>query len=54
MIKMVKYNGKVMNLADIEVTWTDCWGEVQTGTIEDYGRSEWNEAWAECEAGEGW
>lgn len=54
MIKMVTYNGKVLNLSDIEVTWVDSFGDMKKGNIEDYGRSEWHEAWAECEAGEGW
>jgi hypothetical protein len=54
MIKEVRYKGQKVNLKDIEVVYTDYRGEEFTGDIEDYGRSEWHEAWAECEAGEGW
>lgn len=54
MIREVKYKGQIINLNDIEVTWTDHFGEVMTGTIEDYGYSERSDAWSECEAGEGW
>ena len=54
MIKEVRYKGQKINLNEIEVVYTDHWGEEFTGDIEDYGRCEWNDAWAECEAGEGW
>ena len=54
MIKEVRYKGQKVDLKDIEVVYTDHWGEEFTGDIEDYGRCEWNDAWAECEAGEGW
>ena len=54
MVRSVKYKGQPIKQEDIEVTWTDHFGEVMTGTIEDYGMSEYNDAWGECEAGEGW
>ena len=54
MIFEVRYKGHKVNLNDVEVVYDDLWGEKFTGTIEDYGRSEWNDAWAECEAGEDW
>ena len=54
MVKEVRYKGQKVDLKDIEVVYTDLWGEEFTGDIEDYGRNEWHEAWAECEAGEGW
>ena len=50
---MVRYKGQKVDIKDIEVVYTDHWGEEFTGDIEDYGRNEWHEAWAECEAGEG-
>ena len=36
MLRQVKYKDKVVNLNDIEVTWTDCFGEGHIGSIEDY------------------
>lgn len=54
MIKEVRYKGQKINLSDIEIVYTDHWGEKFTGSIEDYGISMANDAWAECEAGEGW
>lgn len=54
MIHEVRYKGQIIDLKDIELTWTDHIGEVMNGTIEDYGSSERDDAWAECEAGEGW
>lgn len=54
MIKMVTYNGKVLNLSDIEVTWVDILGDIKKGDIEDYGLSKYGDGWSECEAGESW
>ena len=54
MVKEVRYKGEIINLDDIEVTWNDHLGEEMKGTIENYGISKWDDAWAECEAGEGW
>ncbi len=54
MIFEVRYKGHKVNLDDIEVIYDDHFGEKFTGTIEDYGRCERNDAWAECEAGEDW
>ena len=54
MVLKVYYKGKIVNLDDIEVIWSDHFGEEMKGTIDDYGMSERNDAWAECEAGESW
>lgn len=54
MIYKVLYKGEEINPNDIELTWTDCFGVMNQGSIEDYGISERNDAWGECEAGEGW
>jgi len=54
MIHEVKYNGQIINPKDIELTWSDHFGTIMHGTIEDYGYSERNDAWGECEAGENW
>lgn len=54
MIYEVKYKGQIIDPKDIEVTWSDHFGERMHGSIEDYGYSERCDAWAECEAGEGW
>lgn len=54
MIFEVRYKGQKIDLKDIELVFDDHWGEKFTGSIEDYGRSMAQEAWAECEAGEGW
>ena len=54
MVKEVRYKGEIVNLDDIEVTWSDYVGKEMKGTIDDYGISERDDAWAECEAGEGW
>lgn len=35
MIKMVTYNGKVLNLSDIEVTWIDNHGNLMKGDIKE-------------------
>ena len=54
MIYEVRYKGQIIDPQDIEVTWSDHFGERMHGSIEDYGASEYNDAWGECEAGEGW
>ena len=54
MIKEIRYKGQVVNLNDIEITWTDHFGEVKRGDIEDYAWSEIDDAIVEHEAGEGW
>lgn len=40
MIKEVRYKGQKVDFKDIEVVYTDRWGEEFTGNIEDYGRCE--------------
>lgn len=54
MIFEVRYKGQKINLNDIELVFDDHWGEKFTGSIEDYGRTMAQDAWSECEAGEGW
>ena len=54
MIFEVRYKGQKINSNDIELVYDDCWGEKFTGSSEDYGTSMARDAWAECEAGEGW
>ena len=54
MIKEVRYKGQKINPNDIEVFYTDHFGDEFIGSIEDYGCCERDDAWAECEAGEGW
>ena len=54
MIKEIRYKGQLVNLNDIGVTWTDHFGDVKKGNIEDYAWSETDDALAEFEAGEGW
>lgn len=54
MIYEVRYKEQIINQKDIQVTWSNHFGERMHGSIEDYGASEYNDAWGECEAGEGW
>ena len=54
MIFEVRYKGQKVNLNDIEVDYNDYWGEMFTGSIEDYGRCEHNRALEEYEEDENW
>ena len=54
MIYEVRYKEHIINQKDIQVTWSNHFGERMHGSIEDYGASEYNDAWGECEAGESW
>ena len=54
MLRQVKYKDKVVNPNDIEVTWTDCFGEVHIGSIEDYASDYASEQVAIEMAGEAW
>lgn len=54
MIHEVKYKGQIIDPKDIEVVWSDHFGERMHGDIEDYGRSEANDTWAECEEERDW
>ena len=54
MIKEIRYKGQLVNLKDIVITWTDHFGDVKNGNIEDYAWSKTDDALAEFEAGEGW
>ena len=54
MIRQIKYKGEVINLDDVEVTWTDYLGCPHIGTIEDYASDYAEEQVALEQAGEGW
>ena len=54
MIRQIKYKGEVINLDDVEVTWTDCFGYPHTGSIEDYASDYAEEQVAIEQSGEGW
>ena len=54
MIHEVRYKGEKVDFMDIEVVYSDHSGEKYTGNLEDYGNCQWNDGWAECEAGEDW
>ena len=53
-LQKIWYKGIEVNLNDIEVRWTDCFGESHTGSIEDYASDYAAEEVAIAEAGEGW
>lgn len=54
MLRQVKYKDEVVNPNDIEVTWTDCFGKVHIGSIEDYVSDYASEQVAIEMAGEAW
>jgi hypothetical protein len=54
MIHEIFYKGQKINLKDIELTWSDRFGEMIRGTVEDFGIDNYQEGYAEAEAGEGW
>lgn len=53
-LKKVWYRGIEVNPKDIDVQWSDCFGELHAGSIEDYASDYANEAVGITEAGEGW
>ena len=50
----VYYKGKEIPMNDIKVDWTDCFGELHNGSIEDYASDYANEEVGIALAGEGW
>ena len=54
MLRQVKYKDKVVNPNDLEVTWTDCVGEVHIGSIKDYVSDYASEQVGIEMAGEAW
>lgn len=50
----IRYKGNVIDANDVEILWTDRFGEINRGSIDDYGYDNYGEGFAECEAGEGW
>ena len=53
-LKKVYYKGKEIPMSDIKVDWTDCFGDLHNGSIEDYANDYAQEEVAIAEAGEGW
>ena len=54
MVKEIRYKGQIINLKDIELIWSDCFGDQHTGDIEDYASDYAAEEVAIALAGEGW
>lgn len=54
MIHEILYKGQKINLNDVELTWSDRYGEIMRGTIEDFGIDNYQEGCDVTEAGEGW
>lgn len=50
----IRYKGNIIDSKDVEILWTDRFGEINRGSIEEYGNDNYSEGYAECEAGEGW
>ena len=53
-LKKVWYKGVEVNPKDIDVQWTDCFGEPHNGSIEDYASDYASEEVGIALAGEGW
>lgn len=54
MIVEIKHKGKLIDKKDIEVTWSDCFGERRVDSLEDFIRQYTDEQVAIEIAGEGW
>ena len=54
MIREILYKGEKINLNDVEIIRTDRFGDTLKGTIDEFGSDNYNEGYAEAEAGEGW
>ena len=54
MVREVRYKGQVIDPKDIEVTWSDCFGCLQTDTIEDFASAYAAEEVGIFAAGESW
>lgn len=54
MILEVKYKGKIIDTKDIEVTWSDCFGEHRVDSLEGFIRQYTDEHVAIEMAGEEW
>lgn len=54
MVREVRYKGQIIDPKDIEVTWSDCFGELHTDTIEDFASSYADEEVGIFAAGESW
>ena len=50
----VYYKGKEIPMNDIKVDWTDCFGYLHSGSIEDYASDYATESVGIAEAGESW
>lgn len=53
-LKKVYYKGKEIPINDIKVDWTDCFGDIHNGSIEDYANDYASEEVGIALAGEGW
>lgn len=54
MVIQVKYKGEVIDINEVEVTWTNCFGSKYIGSIEDYASDYAAEQVGIAEAGEAW
>ena len=54
MIVEVKYKNEIIDKKDIEVTWSDCFGEHRVDSLEDFIRQYADEQVAMEIAGEAW
>lgn len=54
MVKEIRYKGQLINLNDIELVYSDCFGDLHTGSIEDYASDYASEEVGIALAGEGW
>lgn len=46
-IKEIKYKGTIINIDDIEITYTDTTNKECVGTIEDFGYDKYSEGYDE-------
>ena len=54
MIREIKYKGEVIKIEDVEITWTDCFGEPHTGDPEEYASDYASEQVGITESGGDW
>ena len=54
MIHEIRYKGQIINQEDIEVTWSDRFGDKITSDIEDFGTYNYREGYVDGEVGESW
>ena len=54
MLRKILFGGKEIPLEEIKLEWSDCFGELHTGSIEEYASDYAAEQVGISEAGEGW